>query len=122
MASAASAQNASGSLSERRNAASYSPVIGTPHLSAHSRRRADVCFCYNGNRVKPMIAPAKSPYDTDLDRNAANYVPLSPLGFIERSAAIYPRRTAVVHGARRYSWAESYTRCRRLASALARRG
>jgi fatty-acyl-CoA synthase len=69
-----------------------------------------------------MIAPAKSPYDTDLDRNAANYVPLSPLGFIERSAAIYPRRTAVVHGARRYSWAESYTRCRRLASALARRG
>ncbi|MBV8652116.1 MAG: acyl-CoA synthetase, partial [Alphaproteobacteria bacterium] len=69
-----------------------------------------------------MIAPAKSPYDTDLDRNAANYVPLSPLGFIERSAAVFPNRTAVVHGARRYSWAESYARCRRLASALAQRG
>jgi fatty-acyl-CoA synthase len=69
-----------------------------------------------------MIAPEKSPYDTDLDRNAANYVPLSPLGFIERSAAVYPKRTAVVHGERRYSWAESYARCRRLASALVRHG
>ena len=68
-----------------------------------------------------MIAPVKSPYDTDLDRNAANYVPLSPLGFIARSAAVYPQRLAVVHGARRYTWAEAYARCRRLASALAKR-
>ncbi|HEY1630195.1 MAG TPA: acyl-CoA synthetase [Rhizomicrobium sp.] len=69
-----------------------------------------------------MIAPAKSPYDTDLDRNAANYVPLSPLGFIARSAEVFPDRLAVVHGQRRYSWAETYARCRRLASALARHG
>ncbi len=61
-------------------------------------------------------------YDTGLDRNRANYVPLTPLGFIARSAAVYPTRLAVVHGKRRYSWAESYARCRRLASALRKHG
>ncbi|MBV9522576.1 MAG: acyl-CoA synthetase [Alphaproteobacteria bacterium] len=65
---------------------------------------------------------AGNPFETDLDKNAANYVPLSPLGFIERSAAVFPKRLAVIHGARRYSWAETYARCRRLASALAARG
>jgi fatty-acyl-CoA synthase len=68
------------------------------------------------------MAEMRSAYTTDLDRNAANYVPLSPLGFIARSAAVFPDRLAVVHGQRRYSWAESYARCRRLASALARHG
>jgi len=63
-----------------------------------------------------------NPYDVDLDRNAANYAPLTPLAFIERAAYVYPQRLAVVHGARRYTWAENYARCRRLASALARRG
>jgi fatty-acyl-CoA synthase len=63
-----------------------------------------------------------SPFETDLDKNPANYAPLTPLQFIERSAAVYPKRVAVIHGARRYSWEETYARCRRLASALARRG
>ncbi|MGB8181284.1 MAG: acyl-CoA synthetase, partial [Stellaceae bacterium] len=63
-----------------------------------------------------------SAYDTGLDRTPANYVPLSPLGFIARAAAIYPERLAVVHGTRRYSWKHSYERCRRLASALQRCG
>ena len=57
-----------------------------------------------------------------VDRNAANYVPLTPLAFIARSAAVFPDRLAVVHGERRYSWAEAYRRCRQLASALRRRG
>ncbi len=61
-------------------------------------------------------------FETDLDRNPANYAPLTPLGFIERAACVYPGRTAVVHGARRYSWSETYARSRRLASALAGRG
>ena len=61
-------------------------------------------------------------FETDLDRNAANYAPLTPLGFVERAACVYPERTSVVHGARRYTWKETYARCRRLASALARRG
>ena len=61
-------------------------------------------------------------YDQGLGKNAANFVPLSPIGFILRSAAVYPTRTAVVYGARRYSWRQTLERCRRLASALARRG
>jgi fatty-acyl-CoA synthase len=65
---------------------------------------------------------SSNPYLADLDQTPANYVPLTPLDFIARTAAIYPDRLAVVHGARRYRWAETYARCRRLASALARRG
>jgi fatty-acyl-CoA synthase len=63
-----------------------------------------------------------NPYETNLDRNPANYAPLTPLTFIEWSADVYPYRPAVIHGARRFTWAEVYARCRRLASVLARRG
>ncbi len=63
-----------------------------------------------------------NPFALGLDRNQANYVPLSPLSFLRRTAAVYPDRPAVVHGAHRTSWAETYRRCRRLASALARHG
>src|SRR5882672_2051525 len=63
-----------------------------------------------------------NPFETDLDKNPANYAPLTPLGFIERAAYVYTERTAVVHGRRRFTWAETYARCRRLASALARHG
>src|SRR5580693_5353539 len=63
-----------------------------------------------------------SMYDQDLARNQANYAPLTPLTFLERAAYVYPDRPSVVHGAERYTWRETYTRCRRLASALARRG
>jgi fatty-acyl-CoA synthase len=57
--------------------------------------------------------------DYDMPQGPANYVPLTPLSFIKRSAEVYPDRLAVVHGAYRASWAETYARCRRLASALA---
>ena len=63
-----------------------------------------------------------NPYEIDLDRNPANYAPLSPLGFIQRSAAVHPDRPSIIHGDRRYTWSETYARCRRLASALAGRG
>jgi len=62
------------------------------------------------------------PYEKDLDKNAANYAPLTPLSFLERAAYVYPERLSVVHGAQRYTWNETYARCRRLASALAKRG
>src|SRR5450830_1230559 len=65
---------------------------------------------------------AKTPYDTDLDRNPANYQPLTPLGFLERAATVFPSHTAIIHGALRRSYAEFYARARRLASALAKRG
>src|SRR5690625_2564334 len=61
-------------------------------------------------------------YELDLDRNPANYVPLSPLTFLERAASVYPDRLALIHGDRRQSWGETYRRCRQLASALAQRG
>lgn len=63
-----------------------------------------------------------TPYDIGLEKNPANFTPLSPLTFLERAAAVYPHHPSVVHGERRYTWAESYTRCRRLASALTQRG
>jgi fatty-acyl-CoA synthase len=61
-------------------------------------------------------------YETGLDQAAANYQPLSPLTFIERSAAVYPNRPAIIHGETRRTWAQTYTRCRRLASALSKQG
>jgi len=68
------------------------------------------------------MAGGVNPYGIDLEKSAANHAPLTPLGFIERSASVYPSRVAVVHGARSYNWAETYVRCRRLASALSDRG
>jgi fatty-acyl-CoA synthase len=61
-------------------------------------------------------------YDENLARRAANYAPLTPLSFIARTACIWPERTAVVHGSRRYTWRQTYERARCLASALAHRG
>ena len=66
--------------------------------------------------------PGNSAYLTGLDRNQANYAPLTPLTFLERAAYVYPDKPSVVHGAERYTWRQTYARCRRLASALARRG
>jgi len=63
-----------------------------------------------------------SPYATGLDRRPANYVPLTPLSFLARSAAVYPDKPAVIHGDRAFTYAEFAARCRRLASALTRRG
>ncbi|MBS0248239.1 MAG: acyl-CoA synthetase [Proteobacteria bacterium] len=67
-------------------------------------------------------APNKTPYDTDLDRNPANFQPLTPLGFLERAASVYPDRTAIIHGGLRRNYADFYARARRLGSALAKRG
>ena len=63
-----------------------------------------------------------NPYEQDLDRNPANYAPLTPLSFVERAAYVYPEATSVVHGKRRDSWKQTYANCRRLGSALAKRG
>jgi fatty-acyl-CoA synthase len=63
-----------------------------------------------------------NPYNVGLDKNPANYASLSPLSFLARAAEVYPNRIAVIHGDMRRTWSETYRRCRRLASALARRG
>jgi len=61
-------------------------------------------------------------YEQGLAPRKVNHVPLSPLGFIERTAKIYPQYPSVIHGAQRFTWAETYARCRRLGSALQGRG
>src|SRR5215470_8512912 len=61
-------------------------------------------------------------YRQHLERTRANYAPLTPLSFLERTAAVYPEKTAVIHGDRRFTYQEFRERCRRLASSLSRRG
>ena len=58
------------------------------------------------------------PYNEDLERNPANFQPLSPLTFLERAASVFPQNTAIIHGNLRRSYAEFYARSRQLASAL----
>lgn len=65
---------------------------------------------------------ADNPYEQALDKVPANFVPLTPISFIERSALVYPQKTAVVYGDRRFTWAEFHARSRRLAGALVGRG
>ncbi|HEY8699277.1 MAG TPA: acyl-CoA synthetase [Rhizomicrobium sp.] len=71
-------------------------------------------------RLKPVLS--RHPYDSDLERNAANYQPLTPLSFLERAASVFPARTAIVHGDQQFTYTQFYERARRLASALAKRG
>ena len=61
-------------------------------------------------------------YDRDLDKNAANFQPLTPLTFLARSALTFPDHTAILHGRQAITYRDFYARSRRLASALARRG
>ncbi|MSO65784.1 MAG: acyl-CoA synthetase [Alphaproteobacteria bacterium] len=69
-----------------------------------------------------MTSRSASPYDLDLDKNAANYRPLTPIAFLERAAKVFPNHPAIIHEDRSFTYAEFYARCRRLASALGRRG
>jgi len=69
------------------------------------------------------VSGAESPYDAShLTKNAANFAALTPLAFLPRAAAVYPDKLAVIHGAFRFTYRQLYDRCRRLASALRRRG
>jgi fatty-acyl-CoA synthase len=68
------------------------------------------------------VLAAHNIYERDLDKTPANFAALTPLQFIERTASVYPDHVALIHGQRRQSWAETYARCRRLASALVKVG
>ena len=68
------------------------------------------------------MIPKVNIYERDLGKTAANYAPLTPLSFLERAAYVYPNLVSIIHGAQRFTWKETYARCRRLASALAKRG
>jgi len=64
----------------------------------------------------------ENPYNIGLDRNPANFQPLTPLTFLERAASVFPGHTAIIHGALRRNYAEFYARSRQLASSLAQHG
>src|SRR5499433_4529975 len=61
-------------------------------------------------------------YNIGLDKTPANYVPLTPLSFLARSAAVYPDHVSAVYEGRSFTWAETYERCRRFASYLVSKG
>ena len=63
-----------------------------------------------------------SSFDKDLEKNSANFVPLSPLSFITRVKDIYPNYESLVYGNRIYTWLQTYNRCAKFASALAKKG
>ncbi len=63
-----------------------------------------------------------NPFNVDLDRNPANFQPLTPLTFLERAARVMPDHAAIIHGTLRYTYAEFYRRSRQLGSALAGQG
>jgi fatty-acyl-CoA synthase len=68
------------------------------------------------------MSDKQSQYDIGLDKTPANYVPLTPLSFITRSAAVYPGHVSAVYEGSVFTWAETYARCRRFASYLAGQG
>ena len=96
-----------------------------PALRRPVKSRAAVARLPAPRPARPKAAArALTPniYERDLDKTPANHAPLTPLQFIERSARVYPEHVALVHGDRRQTWAETYARCRRLASALEKVG
>ncbi|MDA8854796.1 acyl-CoA synthetase [Candidatus Pseudothioglobus singularis] len=68
------------------------------------------------------LVAMNNPYNTNLDRNPANFQPLTPLTFLERAASVYPNHTAIVHGKLRRNYSDFYSRSRQLASALSKQG
>ncbi len=87
---------------------------------AGSRRRAARPLARTTHPVKARLS--HNPYDQDLDRNPANYQPLTPITFLERAAKVFPDRVAIIHGNARVNYADFYMRARKLASSLAQKG
>ncbi|HWA90510.1 MAG TPA: acyl-CoA synthetase [Rhizomicrobium sp.] len=104
------------SKSKAPPAARKAPSRGRPSL----RRRVARAVTRAIRAVTPQLGG--NPYERDLDRNPANHQPLTPLTFLERAARTFPERIAIVHGERRFTYADFYERSKKLASALAARG
>src|SRR5579862_4553856 len=68
------------------------------------------------------MAATPNHYEVGLEKTPANFVALSPLSFLARTAAVYPQHTSAVYEGRSFTWAQTYARCRRFASYLAGRG
>jgi fatty-acyl-CoA synthase len=97
--------------------------VARPSFRRPSKNRTSVARMPGARPAPPKAAlAAHNIYERDLDKTSANYAPLTPLQFMERAASVYPDTVALIHGERRQSWAETYARCRQLASALAQIG
>ena len=94
----------------------------SPEIGAQAARIRQATVRGPGMSMAEEQRPMHNPFETDLDKNAANYVPLTPLSFLTRTAYVYPGHTAWIHGARRATYREFQQRCRALASALSQRG
>ncbi len=104
----------SGGIIAPRQSARPMPVARRP-------RRAAAALM--AGRGRPALKPvALGKYDLGLGKNRANYAQLTPLHFLERAAMVFPDHASVVHGKRRFTWAQTYERARRFAAALVRRG
>src|SRR5580704_14826322 len=123
---------------------SPSPLPGETDFSPYSQRHSDLCkrrdaaamtliktvrlgYAIRKQKKKPAKGRLRgkamaTAYDTDLDRNAANFQPLTPLSFLARAAAVYPDQTAIIHGKRSWTYREFFARAKKLASALVKRG
>ena len=101
--------------------------VARPALRRPVKNRASVARLPAPRLARPISRDkaatlSSNIYERGLDKTPANYAALTPLQFIERSATVFPEHVALVHGERRQTWAETYARCRRLASALEKVG
>jgi fatty-acyl-CoA synthase len=97
--------------------------VALPSYRRPSKNRTSVARMPGARPASHKAAlAAHNIYERDLDKTSANYAALTPLQFMERTASVYPDHVALIHGTRRQSWAETYARCRQLASALAQIG
>ena len=101
------------SVKAKKPAAAPKPIKRVPLRRRHPGARPAP------HKAPPLVANI---YERDLDKTPANFAMLTPLQFLERTASVYPDKIALVHGPRCQSWAETYTRCRKLASALEKVG
>jgi len=99
---------------QKKKSGAKKPAVKKPAAKSAAAKKA--------SRRKAIVAPRKKSLWSDLTPGPQNFTPLSPVVFLPRAAEIYPERIAVVHGARRITYAQLYERAKRLASALARRG
>ncbi|HEY2068649.1 MAG TPA: acyl-CoA synthetase [Rhizomicrobium sp.] len=108
-----------------KKAVTKKPPVRRSPPSIPAPRRLRKRAMARGGRANPHLRPkllARGQYDSDLDKNAANYQPLTPLTFLERAASVFPQRVAIIHGEQRFTYAQYYARSRRLASALIGQG
>src|SRR5204863_726297 len=97
-------------------------VVGDDRAGRHFRGLRPCFSSRHHGRDRSVAAESPQALSGMLERNSANYAPLTPVAFLRRSAEVYPAKIAVIHGDRTFTYREFEERCRRLASALRKKG